>query len=95
MAETEDHRAMASADYGGDACAHAASPFALDTERRAALSLVLMNGFALGDLARLLDCLHLRQRAGTAPCLQLGDRRHLRPLACTAPPAFRSPPTAT
>ena len=32
-----------------------ASPFALDTERRAALSLVLMNGFALGDLARLLD----------------------------------------
>jgi transcriptional regulator GlxA family with amidase domain len=32
-----------------------ASPFALDSERRAALSLILMSGFALGDLARLLD----------------------------------------
>ena len=32
-----------------------ASPFALDPDRRAAVSLVLMTGFALGDLARLLD----------------------------------------
>jgi transcriptional regulator GlxA family with amidase domain len=31
------------------------SPFALDKQRCAALSLVLMPGFALGDLARLLD----------------------------------------
>lgn len=31
------------------------SPFALDRRRCAALSLVLMPGFALGDLARLLD----------------------------------------
>ena len=31
------------------------SPFALDRQRCAALSLVLMPGFALGDLARLLD----------------------------------------
>lgn len=31
------------------------SPFALDQRRAAALSLVLMPGFALGDLARLLD----------------------------------------
>lgn len=34
---------------------HATSPFALDRDRRAALSLVLMPGFALGDLGRLLD----------------------------------------
>lgn len=33
----------------------ATSPFALDKDRAAALSLVLMPGFALGDLARLLD----------------------------------------
>ena len=31
------------------------SPFAIDADRRAAVSLVLMTGFALGDLARLLD----------------------------------------
>ncbi len=33
----------------------AISPFALEKDRGAALSLVLMPGFALGDLARLLD----------------------------------------
>ena len=54
MAETEDHRAWHPPTMA-ETLRAPASPFALDTERRAALSLVLMNGFALGDLARLLD----------------------------------------
>jgi len=54
MAETEDHRAWHPPTVA-ETLRAPASPFALDAERRAALSLVLMNGFALGDLARLLD----------------------------------------
>ena len=54
MAQTEDHRAWHPPTVA-ETLSAPASPFALDTERRAALSLVLMNGFALGDLARLLD----------------------------------------
>jgi transcriptional regulator GlxA family with amidase domain len=54
MAEGEDHRAWRSPSMA-ETLRTPASPFALDPERRARLSLVLMNGFALGDLARLLD----------------------------------------
>lgn len=54
MAEGDDHRAWHTPSVA-ESLRVPASPFALDSERRAALSLVLMNGFALGDLARLLD----------------------------------------
>jgi transcriptional regulator GlxA family with amidase domain len=54
MAEEDDHRAWRPPSVA-ETLRSPASPFALDTERRAALSLVLMSGFALGDLARLLD----------------------------------------
>jgi transcriptional regulator GlxA family with amidase domain len=54
MAETDDHRARWPSPMA-ETLRAPASPFALDPERTAALSLVLMNGFALGDLARLLD----------------------------------------
>ncbi len=54
MAGEEDHRASLTPSVA-ETLRVPASPFALDAERRAALSLVLMNGFALGDLARLLD----------------------------------------
>jgi transcriptional regulator GlxA family with amidase domain len=43
------------ADAPRPAVSRSASAFALDANRTAALSLVLMPGFALGDLARLLD----------------------------------------
>jgi transcriptional regulator GlxA family with amidase domain len=54
MAGADDHRAW-HAPSVAETLRAPASPFALDSERCAALSLVLMNGFALGDLARLLD----------------------------------------
>jgi len=54
VAEGDDHRAW-HAPSVAETLRVPASPFALDAERHAALSLVLMNGFALGDLARLLD----------------------------------------
>ncbi|MEZ5831616.1 MAG: helix-turn-helix domain-containing protein [Dongiaceae bacterium] len=54
MAETEDQRAWRPPSMA-ETLRAPASPFALDPNRRAALSLVLMSGFALGDLARLLD----------------------------------------
>src|SRR4030095_11984234 len=54
MAEEDDHRGGRPPSVA-ETLRAPASPFALDTERRAALSLVLMSGFALGDLARLLD----------------------------------------
>jgi len=49
MAEAEDHRAWRPPSVA-ETLRAPASPFALDTERRAALSLVLMNGFALGQI---------------------------------------------
>ncbi|HSE74384.1 MAG TPA: helix-turn-helix domain-containing protein [Dongiaceae bacterium] len=54
MAGDEEHRAWRAPSVA-ETLRAPASPFALDADRRAALSLVLMNGFALGDLARLLD----------------------------------------
>ena len=54
MAEGDDHRAWRAPSVA-ETLRVPASPFALDAKRRASLSLVLMNGFALGDLARLLD----------------------------------------
>lgn len=54
MAEEDDHRAWRTPSVA-ETLRAPASPFALDPDRHAALSLVLMNGFALGDLARLLD----------------------------------------
>jgi len=54
MAEGDDHRAGRPPNVA-ETLRAPASPFALDSERRARLSLVLINGFALGDLARLLD----------------------------------------
>jgi transcriptional regulator GlxA family with amidase domain len=54
MMEGEDHRAWRPPSVA-ETLRTPASPFALDAARRASLSLVLMNGFALGDLARLLD----------------------------------------
>lgn len=54
MAKGEYHRAWRPPSVA-ETLRAPASPFVLDAEHRACLSLVLMNGFALGDLARLLD----------------------------------------
>ena len=71
-----DHRGSADGPRRSSAAsptwhvAHPCSPFALDPERRAALSLVLMPGFALGDLARLLDVFTSANESGAAPAFR-------------------------